>query len=38
MLLARPISHASTQYKDFVEISNISMDLSAIYFAHFSGC
>ena len=32
-----PIS--STQYMDFVEIFNISLDLSTIYmyFAHFSG-
>ena len=68
MLLAGPVSHTSTQYIDFVEIFNISLDfllfiliilvgvelplcivvtlsknaisldLSAIYFAHFSGC
>ena len=38
MLLAGPISHTSTQYMDFVDIFNISLDLSAIYFAHFSGC
>ena len=38
MLLAGPISHTSTQYIDYVEILNISLDLSAIYFAHFSGC
>ena len=31
MLLAGPISHTSTQYIAFV-------DLSTIYFAHFSGC
>ena len=37
-LLAGPISHISTQYIDFVEILNISLDLSTIYFAHFSGC
>ena len=37
MLLAGPISHISTQYTDFVEIFNISLDLS-ICFAHFSGC
>ena len=28
----------STQYMDFVEIFNISLDLPTIYFAHFSGC
>ena len=38
MLLAGPISHTSTQYIDYVEILNISLDLSTIYFAHFSGC
>ena len=38
MLLAEPISHTSTQYIDYVEISNISLDLSTIYFTHFSGC
>ena len=38
MLLAGPISHSGTQYIDFVEILNISLDLSTIYFAHFSGC
>ena len=37
MFLAGPISHISTQYMDFVEIFNISLDLSTIYFAHFSG-
>ena len=37
MLLAGPFSHTSTQYMDFVEFFNISLDLS-IYFAHFSGC
>ena len=31
MLLAEPISRASTQYMDFVEIFNISLDLSTIY-------
>ena len=29
-------SHTSTQYMDFVEV-NISLDLSPIYFANFSG-
>ena len=38
MLVAGPISHISSQYEDFVEIFNISLDLSTIYFAHFSGC
>ena len=38
MLLAGPVSHTSTQYIDFVEICNTSLDLSAMYFAHFSGC
>ena len=38
MLLAGPISHTSTQYMDFVEIFSISLDLSTIYFANFSGC
>ena len=38
MLLAGPISHTSAQYMDFVEIFNISQDLSSIYFANFSGC
>ena len=37
-VLAGLISHASTQYIDFVEILNISLDLSTIYFAHCSGC
>ena len=32
MLLAGPISHISIQYMDFVEIFNISLDFSAIYF------
>ena len=31
MLLAEPISHTSAQYMDFVEISNISLDLSTIF-------
>ena len=39
VLLAGPISDTSTQYMNyFVEIFNISLDLSTIYFAHFSGC
>ena len=38
MSMAGPISHTSTQYMDFVEIFNISLDFSTIYFAHFSGC
>ena len=28
MLLSVPISHTSTQYIDFVEVFNISLDLS----------
>ena len=35
MLLAGPISHASTQYMDFVKIFNLVLDLSTIYFSHF---
>ena len=38
MLLAGPISHTSIQYMDFLEIFNISLDLSTIYLAHFSEC
>ena len=38
MLLVGPISHTGTQYMDFVKTFNISLDLSAVYFAHFSGC
>ena len=38
MLLAGPISHTISQYMDFVEIFVVSLDLSAIYFAHFIGC
>ena len=38
MLLAEPDFHTSTQYMDFVEMFNILVDLSNIYFAHFSGC
>ena len=38
VLLAGPISHTSSQYMDFVEIFNTSLDLSSIYFAHFGGC
>ena len=37
MLLAGQISHTNTQYMEFVEIFNISLDLSTIYFPHFSG-
>ena len=36
VLLAGPISRTSIQYMDFVEMFNISLDLSTIYFAHFS--
>ena len=38
VLLAGPISHTGTQLMDFVEILKISLDLSTIYFDHFSGC
>ena len=38
MLLAGPIAHTSTQYIDFVDVFYISLDLSTIYFAHFSEC
>ena len=31
LLLAGPISHTSIQYMDFVEIFNVSLDLSTIY-------
>ena len=37
MLLAGPVPHTSTQYIDFVDFY-ISLDLSTIYFTHFSGC
>ena len=36
MLLAGPISHIGTQYMDLVEIFNISLNPSTVYFAHFS--
>ena len=32
MLLAGPVSHTSIQYMDFVEVFNVSLDLSTIYF------
>ena len=35
VLLAEPISHTSTQYRD---VFNMPLDLSTINFAHFSGC
>ena len=38
LLLARLIYHTSIQYMDFGEIFNVSLDLSTIYFGHFSGC
>ena len=38
MLLAGPISHASTRFMDFVEIFNIVQDLCTICFSRFSGC
>ena len=37
VLLAGPISHISTQYI-VLSIFYISLDLSAIYFTHFSWC
>ena len=36
MLLAGPISHTSTKHMDFVKSFNIILDLSTVYFAHFS--
>ena len=38
VLLAQSIFHTSSQYMDFVEVFNVSLDFSTIYFAHFSGC
>ena len=38
MLLAGPVSRASTRCMDFVEIFNIILDLSVACFSHFSGC
>ena len=38
MLLAEPISDTIIQYMDFVEIFNISLDLSTIFSAHLSEC
>ena len=38
VLLAGPISHTSIQYMDFVDIFNVSLNLSTIYFARLSGC
>ena len=38
VLLAGPISHTSTRHINFVKIFSVSLDLSAIYFAHFSEC
>ena len=38
MLFAGPISHISIQYMDFIEITNVSLELSTIYFARFDGC
>ena len=35
MLVAGPIFHTSIQYVDFVEIFNVSLGLSTIYFANF---
>ena len=44
MLLAGPVSQTSKQYTDFVKvfnvvkIFNVSLALSAVYFARFSVC
>ena len=38
MLLAGPFSRTSIPFMDFVELFNVSLDLSTIYFAHFSEC
>ena len=38
MLFAGPISDTGTQYMDVVEIFNTVLDLSTVYFSHFSGC
>ena len=35
VLLAGPISQTSFQHMDFVNIFNVSLDLSTIYFAHW---
>ena len=37
MLLAGPNSHTSIQYKDFVEIFNVSLDCSTVYHVHLVG-
>ena len=36
--LVGQVSHTSNQYMDFFETFNISLDLSTINFAYFSGC
>ena len=36
MLLSGPVSHTSIQYIYFVEIFNVSLDLSTNYLAHFT--
>ena len=38
MLLAGPVSHISIKCMNFVEILNVSLDLSTSYFAHLSRC
>ena len=38
VILAGPISYTSTRYMDFVKVFSIVLDLSTIYFSHFSGC
>ena len=37
-ILAGPFSHTNTQYIEFVKFFNISLDLSTIYFTHYSEC
>ena len=38
LLLAGPVSQTTIVYMDFIEIFNVSLDLSTIYLAHFNGC
>ena len=38
MLLAGLVSQTSKQYTDFIKIFNVSLGLSAVYFARFSVC
>ena len=37
MLFAGPVSHISNQYMDYVEIFNVSLDLSTIYLLFLVG-